>query len=173
MPLGVRGIACLAMSENPSNDRPGPVLLYDGECGLCNRTVRTLLWFDRRGVLRFAALQSAPAQEFLRSHGLPTEDFSTLVLVPDWAPSTGSTHSASSGQAKRSESRIALRTDGVAGALWMCGGGSRVLAALLYSIPRFVRDAVYKFVSRTRYKIFGPWKECPLPRPEWRKRFLE
>jgi predicted DCC family thiol-disulfide oxidoreductase YuxK len=147
------------MSENPSNDRPGPVLLYDGECGLCNRTVRMLLRLDRRGVLRFAALQSEPAQEFLRSHGLPTEDFSTLVLVPDWS--------------RRSENRFALRTDGVAGALWMSGGGSRVLAALLYSIPRFVRDAVYKFISRTRYKIFGPWRECPLPRPEWKKRFME
>ncbi|HXC01110.1 MAG TPA: DCC1-like thiol-disulfide oxidoreductase family protein [Opitutaceae bacterium] len=147
------------MSENSSNDRPGPVLLYDGECGLCNRTVRMMLRLDRRGVLRFAALQSEPAQEFLRSHGLPKEDFSTLVLVPDWA--------------KRSEPRFAVRTDGVAGALWMCGGGSRVFAALLYSIPRFVREPVYKFVSRTRYRFFGPWRECPLPRPEWKKRFIE
>ena len=147
------------MSENLSNNLPGPVLLYDGECGLCNRAVRMLLRLDRRGVLRFAALQSAPAQEFLSSHGLPTEDFSTLVLVPDWA--------------QRTEKRFALRTDGVAGALWMCGGGSRVLAALLYAIPRVVRDAGYKFVARTRYKIFGPWKACPLPRPEWTKRFIE
>jgi predicted DCC family thiol-disulfide oxidoreductase YuxK len=147
------------MSEKPSNDRPGPVLLYDGECGLCNRAVRMLLRLDRRGVLRFAALQSAPAQEFLRAHRLPTEDFSTLVLVPDWA--------------QRTQARFALRTDGVAGALWMCGGGSRMLAALLYSIPRFVRDAGYKFVARTRYKIFGPWKDCPLPRPEWKERFIE
>jgi predicted DCC family thiol-disulfide oxidoreductase YuxK len=150
-----------------SGEHGGPVLLYDGECGLCNRAVRMLLRLDRRGVLRFAALQSEPAQEFLRSHGLPTEDFSTLVLVPDWAPSTGS------GQASSSQPRFALRTDGVAGALWLCGGGNRVLAALLYMIPRFVRDAGYKFVARTRYKLFGPWRECPLPRPEWRKRFLE
>ena len=161
------------MSENPSNDRPGPVLLYDGECGLCNRTVRMLLRFDRRGVLRFAALQSAPAQEFLRAHGLPTEDFSTLVLVPDWAKRMDSSDTTSSPQGGSPPARFALRTDGVAGALWMCGGGSRVLAALLYSIPRFVRDALYKFVSRTRYKIFGPWRACPLPRPEWTKRFLE
>jgi predicted DCC family thiol-disulfide oxidoreductase YuxK len=147
------------MNENSSNDLPGPVLLFDGECGLCNRIVRLLLRLDRRGVLRFAALQSEPAQEFLRTHGLPTEDFSTMVFVPDWA--------------RRSEKRFALRTDGVAGALWMCGGGSRVLAALLYMIPRLVRDAVYKFVSRTRYKFFGPWRACPLPRPEWAKRFIE
>jgi len=147
------------MNENSSNDLPGPVLLYDGECGLCNRIVRLLLRLDRRGVLRFAALQSEPAQEFLRTHGLPTEDFSTMVFVPDWA--------------RRSEKRFALRTDGVAGALWMCGGGSRVLAALLYMIPRLVRDAGYRFVSRTRYKFFGPWRVCPLPRPEWAKRFIE
>jgi predicted DCC family thiol-disulfide oxidoreductase YuxK len=161
-----------------SEEHGGPVLLYDGECGLCNRAVRMLLRLDQRGVLRFAALQSEPAQEFLRSHGLPTEDFSTLVLVPDWSKrledgSTPSTGSTSSPQAGSPQARFALRTDGVAGALWMCGGGSRALAALLYSIPRFVRDPVYKFVARTRYRFFGPWRECPLPRPEWKKRFIE
>ena len=81
------------------------------------------------------------------------------LFVPDWS--------------KRSEPRFAVRTDGVAGALWMCGGMGRPLAALLYAIPRFVRNAGYRFVSRTRYKLFGPWKACPLPRPEWAKRFME
>jgi predicted DCC family thiol-disulfide oxidoreductase YuxK len=142
-----------------ATEHGGPVLLYDGECGLCNRAVRLLLRLDRRGVLRFAALQSAPAQEFLRAHGLPTEDFSTMVLVPDWA--------------RRSEKRFALRTDGVVGALWMCGGVGRPLAAFLHMIPRIVRDAGYRFVSRTRYKFFGPWRTCPLPRPEWKERFME
>jgi predicted DCC family thiol-disulfide oxidoreductase YuxK len=147
------------MSESPSNDLPGPVLLFDGECGLCNRVVRLLLRLDRRGILRFAALQGASAQDFLRMHGLPTEDFSTLVFVPDWS--------------RRAEKRFALRTDGVAGALWMCGGVGRPLAALLNAFPRWLRNAVYRFVARTRYKLFGPWRACPLPRPEWSKRFLE
>jgi len=149
-------------------EQGGPVLLFDGECGLCNRVVRLLLRLDRRGVLRFAALQSAPAQEFLLAHGLPTEDFSTLVLVPDWAKWKTSMGSAGLPQAK-----FLLRTDAVVVALWMCGGASRVLAAMLRVIPRSLRDAGYRFVSRTRYKFFGPWRVCPLPRPEWKQRFIE
>jgi predicted DCC family thiol-disulfide oxidoreductase YuxK len=137
----------------------GPVLLFDGECGLCNRVVRLLLRLDRRGALCFAALQSEPAQEFLRAHGLPTEDFSTLVLVPDWA--------------RRMDNNYLMRTDAIVVALWMCGGANRVFAAMLRAVPRWLRDWGYRFVSRTRYKFFGPWRACPLPRPEWTKQFLE
>jgi predicted DCC family thiol-disulfide oxidoreductase YuxK len=133
-------------------------LLFDGECGLCNRVVRLLLRLDRRGVLWFAPLQGPSAQEFLAAHGLPTQDFSTLVFVPDWK--------------QRGRPEFRLRTDGVIAALWHCGGIGRGLAALLNVFPRWIRDAGYRLVSRTRYKIFGPWRACPLPRPEWRERFL-
>jgi predicted DCC family thiol-disulfide oxidoreductase YuxK len=136
-----------------------PVLLFDGECGLCNRVVRLLLRLDRRGRLRFAPLQGPAAQEFLRAHGLPVKDFSTLVFVPDWI--------------LRAEKTFLLRTDGAIAALRACGGAGRWFAAMLAIVPRRLRDAGYKFVARTRYKIFGPWKACPLPRPEWAARFIE
>ena len=61
-----------------------PVLLYDGTCGLCNRVVRLLLRTDQAGRLSYVPLQSAPAQEYLLRQGLPTEDFDSLVFVPDW-----------------------------------------------------------------------------------------
>ena len=162
-----------AMSEKLSSETTGPVLLFDGECGLCNRVVRRLLQLDRRGVLRFAPLQGPAAQEFLRAHGLPTQDFSTLVFVPEWARSTGSTSSpqAGSGQTRRAGPEFLLRTDGVIAALRACGRSG--LAGLLGLVPRRLRDAGYKFVARARYKIFGPWKACPLPRPEWARRFME
>lgn len=144
-----------------------PVLLFDGECGLCNRVVRLLLRLDRRGRLRFAPLQGPAAQGFLRAHGLPTGDFSTLVFVPDW------THSTNSGQAPREDPEFLLRTDGAIAALRACGGAGRWLAAVLAIVPRSLRDAGYKFVARVRYRIFGPWKARPLPRPEWVARFLE
>src|SRR5688572_12325015 len=69
----------------PSAAPGGPVLFFDGECGLCNRVVRLMLRLDRHGRLRFAPLQGAVAQEYLRRHGLPTHDFETLIYVPDWA----------------------------------------------------------------------------------------
>src|SRR4051812_39696374 len=72
----------------PFTGRPkliaGPVLFFDGECGLCNRLVRLLLRIDHRARLRFAPLQGPVAQAYLRSHGLPTVDFDTLTFVPDW-----------------------------------------------------------------------------------------
>ncbi|MES1167124.1 MAG: DCC1-like thiol-disulfide oxidoreductase family protein [Pseudomonadota bacterium] len=136
--------------------KPGPVLLFDGECALCHRVVRRLLRLDRRGVLRFAPLQGRGAQAYLRAHGLPTEVFSTLVFVPDWP----------GGAAKP-----LLRTDGVIAALRAAGrpGPARLLAA----VPRGLRDAGYAFVARVRHRIFGPWRAEPWPRPEWAARFIE
>jgi predicted DCC family thiol-disulfide oxidoreductase YuxK len=136
----------------------GPVLLFDGECGLCNRCVRLLLRLDRRKVLHFAPLQSAAAQAYLRAHGLPTEDFDSLVFVRDWA--------------RRAETPPLLRTDGVLGALRQCNRFGRALAGLLALWPARWRDAGYKLVARWRYRIWGEWRPRPLARPEWQARFF-
>jgi len=138
---------------------PGPtgaVLFFDGECGLCNRVVRLLLAFDRRGTLRFAPLQGPAAQAYLRVHHLPTNDFSSLVFAPDW-PGNGA--------------KPLLRTEGVIAALRATDHPR--LAGMLAVIPRGLRDAGYKIVARVRYAIFGPWRPRPLPRSEWAARFLE
>ena len=145
------------MSAAPENSPSGPVLFFDGECGLCNRVVRWLLRVDRRGVLRFAPLQGPAAQDFLRRHGLPTDDFDSLVFVPDWS--------------QRDHKNFSLRTDGVIAALRAAGATG--WAALLAPWPRAWRDAGYRFVARWRYRVFGPWKACPLPQPEWAARFFE
>ncbi len=147
------------MNEKSANAKVGPVLLFDGECGLCNRVVRLLLRLDRSGGLRFAPLQGPAAQEFLRTHGLPTADFDSLVFVPDWA--------------RRSTPEFKLRTDGAMAALRVCGGAGRALAGVLGIFPAAWRDAGYRLVARWRYEIIGAWRACPLPRPEWVARFLE
>lgn len=145
------------MSAPNDHARPGPVLLFDGECGLCNRVVRRLLQFDRRGVLRFAPLQGPAAQEFLGRQRLPTDDFETLVFVPDWA--------------RRGDKDFLLRTDGVIAALRAIGATRHAVPLML--LPRVLRDAGYRLVARWRQKFFGPWQACPLPRPEWTARFLD
>lgn len=136
----------------------GPVLLFDGECGLCNRCVRLLLRLDREGRLRYAPLQSPAAQAYLKAQGLPTEDFDSLVFVPDWADAAAAP---------------LRRTDGVLAALRLCPGTGRVLAAVLGIFPAAWRDAGYKLVARWRYRIWGEWRPRPLARPEWAKRFME
>lgn len=138
---------------------PRPALLFDGECGLCNRVVRLLLRLDRHGALAFAPLQGAPAVEFLRAHGLPDHDFDTMVYVPDWT--------------RREQPAFLLRTDGVIAALRICGGIGKTLAFALRIVPAPCRDAAYRLVARWRYRIFGAWRPRPLPRPEWAARFIE
>lgn len=134
-----------------------PVLLYDGECGLCNRLVRWLLRSDKTGRLHYAPLQSEPAQNYLRGQGLPTQDLDSLVFVPDWnAPRAG-------------EAR--LRTDGALSAAAEVGGVWRVVSWLRI-LPAWLRDPVYKLIARTRYALFGKYRPSPLPKPEWEKRFL-
>ncbi|MDB6094914.1 MAG: hypothetical protein JWM32_2476 [Verrucomicrobia bacterium] len=135
-----------------------PVLLFDGECGLCNRVVRLLLRLDAGGRLKYAPLQGRAAQGYLRAHGLPTEDFDSLVFVPDWNHPT--------------KHEYLLRTEGALAALRACGALGEEFAALLGAIPARWRDRLYRLVAKWRYRIFGEWKPRPLPRPEWAERFL-
>ncbi len=141
-----------------SSPASGPVLLYDGDCGLCNRVVRLLLRLDRAERLRFARLRGEAGQAYLRAHGLPAADFDSLVFVPDWS--------------RREQREFLLRTDGVIAALRVCGGVATELAAVLEVVPVRWRDAGYRLVARWRYRIFGQWRPRPLARPEWAERFL-
>lgn len=131
-----------ASPVTPSGGGAKPVLLFDGECGLCQRVVRGLRWCDRAGRLRFAPLQSPPAQRFLRAHGLPTEDFDSLIFIPDW---------------DEQDRAPLFRTDGALAAVRHCGPLGRALA-LLRVIPRGARDAFYRVVARWRYRVFGEAK---------------
>ncbi len=138
-------------------DARRPVLLYDGECGLCNFIVRILVGDDAAQRLRFAPLQSAPAQTYLAAQGLPTTDFDSLVFVPDWNQPTA--HAAR------------LRTAGVLGAADEMGGMWRVLSWSRL-LPASWRDAAYKLVALSRYQLFGTYRPTPLPEPQWEQRFL-
>ena len=137
---------------------PRPVLLYDGQCGLCNRVVRRLLRADRTGRLHYAPLQGEPAQAYLRTQGLPVADFDSLVFVPDWnEPAAGA---------------YRWRTDGALAACAVVGGGLWQAVGWMRFIPAGVRDLGYKLVARSRYALFGQYRPTPLADPEWGRRFL-
>jgi predicted DCC family thiol-disulfide oxidoreductase YuxK len=139
-------------------DSAKPVLLYDGECGLCNALMRFMLKHDRRGVLMFAPLQGPLAQAFLRSRGLDTVDFDSVVFIED---------------ANRADTAYFLRTTGAFKAMAEMGGGWRRLARVLTVVPMSWSDLLYKAVARTRYRLFGRYRPTPLPDPEWAKRILD
>lgn len=129
----------------------GPLVLYDGQCGLCDRVVQLVVRHDRRGRFRFAALQSEVGRALLERHGLPADALDTFVLVEGGRAFT--------------RSRAALRTAGGLDAPWP-------LLRVFAIVPRPLADLVYDFVARNRYRWFGRAEACMLPPPEVRARFL-
>jgi predicted DCC family thiol-disulfide oxidoreductase YuxK len=135
-----------------------PILLYDGVCGLCNRFVQFILRHDRKDHFRFAALQSNFARTILERHGLNPDMLDTVYLVFDYG--LPSEHLLS-----RNEAATAVLKE--LGGLW------RFLAGLLDLLPRRFRNWRYNLVARNRYRIFGKYETCPLPKEKDRQKFLD
>lgn len=131
----------------------GAIVLFDGVCNLCSGSVRFILERDPDAYFRFASIQSDAGVELMRKHdiALPEGDPSSIVVVED-------------GRAYQ-RSTAALRIVKHLKMPWK----------LLYGFvvfPRFLRDAVYDFVARNRYRWFGKKDVCMVPTPELRARFL-
>jgi len=133
------------------------VILYDGVCGLCNRTVRFVLEHDREGVFRFASLQSAAAREILAGHAIASEALDTFYVVCDFRLA---------GERVLSKSDAAIYTAETLGGVWKA-------AKILRFVPKRVRDWAYDVVARHRYQMFGKYDACPLPEARYRNRFLD
>jgi len=136
----------------PAGTAPaGAVIVFDGVCLLCSRSVRFVLRHDRAGRFRFATQQGATGQMLLRRHGLDPADPPSFLLIED-----GRGHV---------DSDALLRVLSGLGGVWRLG-------ALLRVIPRPLRDAAYRYVARNRLRWFGRAEQCLLPTPETRARFL-
>lgn len=128
-----------------------PVILFDGYCNLCNGAVQFTINRDRKNVFRFAPLQSDYAIKALASFQLESSLGDSFILLEDGKVYQRSTAAL----------RVARKLNG----LW----------PLLYYfivVPRFIRDGVYNFVARNRYRWFGKQETCWVPTPELKAKFL-
>ncbi len=128
-----------------------PLLLYDGVCGLCDQLVQFTIRHDQPGQLRYAALQSPTGQALLARFNLPTEQYSSAVLVI--------------GDRAYTESRAVI------GLLRHLDWPYRLGLALI-AVPPPLANLVYRWVARHRYQWFGQADQCRLPTPAVRARFL-
>jgi predicted DCC family thiol-disulfide oxidoreductase YuxK len=127
------------------------VILFDGVCNFCNTTINFIIDHDPKQRFRFASLQSDAGQQLLRQHHEPTTDFDSVILLKG-----GKVF-------HKSDAALEIALD--LGGLWPLLYGFKI-------VPRFVRNAVYDFVARNRYRWFGRLDACRLPTPELRGRFL-
>lgn len=126
------------------------VVFFDGVCNLCNAAVQFVIKRNLRQNLRFASLQSDYAGKILPE--LQNEEtFKTIVLLKD--------------------GKIYLRSDAALeisrelSGLWPLFYGFKI-------IPRFIRDGIYNFIARHRYKWFGKQDACWIPTPDLNSRFV-
>lgn len=127
------------------------VILFDGVCNLCNGAVQFVIKRDAKNHFVFASLQSEEAKKILADHNFSTETMSSFFLVE--------------GGKVYDRSTAALRVLLKLNWLWS-------FAYILIVVPKFIRDAVYNFIAKNRYRWFGRKDECMIPTVELRAKFL-
>ena len=135
-----------------TDDLPSrPVIIFDGVCNMCDFAAQFILDHDRKKELRLTASQSPAGSSLLARFGVPATGPDTMYLIESGRLYDRSTAAL----------RIARRM----GFPWWLAYGFII-------VPRFVRDAVYRFVAKNRYRWFGKRDACRLPAPGEAERFL-
>jgi len=115
------------------------IIIFDGECNLCNGVVGWLLKFAPEDLFSFVPFQSPRGQELLKANGFNTRQLDTVILIDS--------------------SGVHTHSDGFLRVISKIEKWKRV-AALLAFIPRLIRDFVYKTASKHRVKWFGASSSC-------------
>ena len=126
------------------------IILFDGVCNLCNSAVNFVIKRDKKNAIQFAPLQSETALALLPGY-IQTEKMKSFLFIEQGKLYTQST--------------AALKVCRYLTGLW----------PLLYGfiiVPPLIRDGIYNWIARNRYKWFGQKNECMIPTPELQAKFL-
>ncbi len=141
----------LAPDADRSRPTEGPIIVFDAMCVLCSANAQFVLRHDRRRLFRLTSMQSETGADLYRRFGIDPRDPDTLIVV---------------------EGENAWRDSDAILAIYR-GLGWPWKAALVFKlIPRRIRDPLYRWVARNRYRIFGRRTSCWMPAPEHANRIL-
>jgi predicted DCC family thiol-disulfide oxidoreductase YuxK len=128
-----------------------PIILFDGVCNFCNGAVNFTIKRDKQNNIRFAPLQSDAGRKLIQQYGLPADDMRSFLFIEN-----GKVYNRSTATLK-----VCRYLTG----LWpFCYG--------LIIVPAFIRNGIYDWIAKNRYKWFGERQGCMIPTPEVRARFL-
>ena len=128
------------------------IILFDGICNLCNKSVQFVIEHDSKNQFRFASLQSDFGQDFLKKNKLEAIQFDSIVFIEDDQFYTKSSAAL----------KIAKYLDGITS--WL---------TIFMIVPKPLRDIVYSFIAKNRYRWFGKNESCWLPTKELKAKFIE
>lgn len=128
------------------------IILFDGVCNLCNSSVQYVIEHDKRDVYRFAALQSEIGKKLVEERGIDTSQIDSIILIEP-------------GVAYYTKSTAALKIAQSFGGVWQ-------LTGVLEWIPEKIRNWVYDFIAKNRYKWYGKKEACMIPTTELKAKFL-
>lgn len=129
------------------------IILFDGVCNLCNSAVQFVIQHDRKDVFRFVALQSELGQQILKHIGVNPVNIDSIVLYEP-------------GIAYYYKSSAAIEIAKNLGGFWHFGTVFKI-------IPTGIRNLLYDYVAKNRYKWYGKKESCMIPTPELKIKFLE
>jgi predicted DCC family thiol-disulfide oxidoreductase YuxK len=128
-----------------------PTILFDGVCNYCNSWVNFIIRNEKKGILKFAPLQSAAGKKLLSQYNVLTDANSVLFIE---------------------EGRIYSHSDAALRIIRYLSWPAKMFYVFKI-VPRFIRDAVYNWIARNRYKWFGRTDACMIPDAKLRSRFLD
>jgi predicted DCC family thiol-disulfide oxidoreductase YuxK len=128
------------------------VILFDGVCNLCNSSVNWVIDHDKKNVFKLSSLQSDFGKRRTKELGLGENYMDTIVLDD--------------------EGKVYTQSDAIIKILQYTGGIYSASSVFLIT-PKFIRDSIYRWVARNRYRWFGKRDTCRVPTPELKSRFLE
>lgn len=129
------------------------LILFDGVCNLCNSSVKYVIRHDKNNIFMFAALQSHAGKKIMEAHQIDPKITDSILL---YSPKKGISY----------KSTAALKI-----AYYL--GFPNSLMSVFLIVPACVRNWVYDYVAKNRYKWFGKKEQCMVPTPELKSKFLD
>lgn len=139
------------ISDGSSAVDERPIIVFDGQCVLCSANAQFVLRHDRHGHFNLAAMQGEVGTALYRRFGIDPTNPETLIVV--------------------TADEALLDSDAVF-AIWSGLGWPWKALTVFRIVPRVLRDSVYRWIARNRYRIFGRRETCWVPSPEYRDRLL-
>lgn len=129
------------------------LVLFDGVCNLCNSSINYVIKHDKDSIFMFAPLQGEAGQQVIKHYKLDTTQTDSILL-----------YSENNGLKIKSTAALAIASK---------LGFPRNLLSIFYIVPAFMRNWVYDYIAKNRYKWYGEKDACMIPTPELKAKFLQ